>query len=156
MKKIVIAFMLVFMLVGCSFSGDKLDESGKPPITVPDIPIDLDNFNAHLDRDLSSWIYIRFLNKSDCPILRYQLTLINEQGIESYLKCDTVVEPGEPSPTMKGQLITNTGTSVRDGVDFTTIKYTYKKANGRKVDVVYDVASDEYKLEPWEFSENDY
>lgn len=156
MKKIVIAFMLVFMLVGCSFSGDKLDESGKPPITVQDIPIDLDNYNANLDRDLSSWLYTRFLNKSDCPILRYQLTLINKQGTESNMKCDTVVEPGEPSPTMKALLRTNMDANVRDRAEFTTIKYTYEKANGRKVDVVYDIASDEYKLEPWEFSENDY
>lgn len=157
MKKcIVVSLLAMFLLVGCSTSADKLDDNGKPPITVQDIPIDTENYNTKLDSDLNGWIYLRFINDSDCPILRYQQTAINKQGVEMHFQCEQVVSPGDVSPMMKGLSYSHLDRDVKEETRITFIKYTYKNPEGKEVDVVYDVEADEYKLEPWEFSENDY
>lgn len=155
-KSIVVSLLAMFLLFGCSTSADSLDENGEPPVTVQDIPIDTENYNSKLDSDLNGWIYLRFINDSDCPILRYQLTIINHQGVESYLQCDQVISPGDVSPMMKGLTYSHLDRDIEEKTKFTFIKYTYENPEGKEVDVVYDAQADEYKLEPWDFSENDY
>lgn len=139
-----------------SFSISNLFHPREPVVKVTDIPLDTENLNAALDSELNSWVYMSFINNSDRPIVRYQITMINEQGIKSYLKCDQLVSPGESSPTMKGLLYKKMDRNVRESPDFIDIKYTYKNAIGRKIDVIYDPRTKEHRFQHWEFTEQAY